>query len=83
MMSDDIRLLSVEIQNYRQYYGNHKLNFASREEGFTVIMGKNGEGKSNILKFKKKAQYQLPYGCFIVLTAYTYPLLSTYFFNLV
>ena len=36
-----------------------------------------------ILKFKKKAQYQLPYGCFIVLTAYTYPLLSTYFFNLV
>ena len=48
-MSDDIRLLSVEIQNYRQYYGNHKLNFASREEGFTVIMGKNGEGKSNLL----------------------------------
>ena len=48
-MSDDIKLVSVEIQNYRQYYGNHKINFASREEGFTVIMGKNGEGKSNLL----------------------------------
>ena len=36
-----------------------------------------------ILKYKKKAQYQLPYGCFIVLTAYTYPLLGTYFFNLI
>lgn len=48
-MSDNIRLISVEIENYRQYYGNHKINFASRDEGFTVIMGKNGEGKSNLL----------------------------------
>ena len=48
-MSQNIRLVSVEIENYRQYYGNHKVNFASREEGFTVIMGKNGEGKSNLL----------------------------------
>ena len=36
-----------------------------------------------ILKYKKKARYQLPYGCFIVLTAYTYPLLGNYFFNLI
>ena len=36
-----------------------------------------------ILKYKKKAHYQLPYGCFIVLTAYTYPLLGNYFFNLI
>ncbi|MBT5170895.1 MAG: AAA family ATPase [Candidatus Nitrosopelagicus sp.] len=48
-MSDNIRLISVEIENYRQYYGNHKINFVTREEGFTVIMGKNGEGKSNLL----------------------------------
>ena len=58
MMSDDIRLLSVEIQNFRQYYGNHKLNFASREEGFTVIMGKNGEGKSNLLNAINWCLYQ-------------------------
>ena len=36
-----------------------------------------------ILKFKKQANYQLPYGCFIVLTAYTYPILSPYFFSLI
>ncbi|RZD45668.1 MAG: hypothetical protein CXT78_04980 [Thaumarchaeota archaeon] len=48
-MSDDIKLISIEIENYRQYYDNHKINFVGREDGFTVIMGKNGEGKSNLL----------------------------------
>lgn len=48
-MSDEIKLISIEIQNYRQYYGNHKINFTSRDKGFTVIFGKNGEGKSNLL----------------------------------
>ena len=37
------------LENYRQYYGKVKINFSSREEGFTVIAGKNGEGKSNLL----------------------------------
>ena len=46
---DEIKLLSVEIENYRQYYGHHKIEFASREDGFTVIFGYNGEGKSNFL----------------------------------
>ena len=49
---DEIKLLSVEIENYRQYYGRHKIEFASREEGFTVIFGYNGEGKSNLLSKK-------------------------------
>ena len=52
-MADEIRLLSIELENFRQYYsGNNKtqkINFSSREEGFTVIAGKNGEGKSNLL----------------------------------
>ena len=46
---DEIKLLSVEIENYRQYYGHHKIEFTSREDGFTVIFGYNGEGKSNFL----------------------------------
>lgn len=48
-MSDEIKLISLEIQNYRQFYGNQKISFASRDKGFTVIFGKNGEGKSNLL----------------------------------
>jgi prepilin signal peptidase PulO-like enzyme (type II secretory pathway) len=36
-----------------------------------------------IIKYKKNIKYQLPYGCFIVLTTYSYQLLSPYFFNLI
>ena len=62
-MSENIRLVSVEIENYRQYYGIHKVNFASRDEGFTVIMGKNGEGKSNLLNAINWCLYeQEPHG---------------------
>jgi len=48
-MSDKIRIVSIELENYRQYHGKHKIDFSSREEGFTIIAGKNGEGKSNLL----------------------------------
>ena len=48
-MTEEIRIISIELENYRQYYGTHKINFSSREEGFTIIAGKNGEGKSNLL----------------------------------
>ena len=48
-MTEEIRIISLELENYRPYYGKHKINFSSREEGFTVIFGKNGEGKSNLL----------------------------------
>lgn len=48
-MSDEIRILTVELENFRQYYGKHKIEFSSRDEGFTIIAGKNGEGKSNLL----------------------------------
>ena len=48
-MSDEIRIISVELENYRQYYGKNKIEFSSRDEGFTIIAGKNGEGKSNLL----------------------------------
>lgn len=48
-MADEIKFISIEIQNYRQYYGSQKINFTSRDKGFTVIFGKNGEGKSNLL----------------------------------
>ena len=37
------------MKNYRQYYGSNKIEFAERAQGFTVIYGKNGEGKSNLL----------------------------------
>lgn len=48
-MSDYIRIISIELENYRPYYGKQKIDFSSRDEGFTIIAGKNGEGKSNLL----------------------------------
>ena len=48
-MADEIRIVSIELNNYRQYYGKQKIDFSSRNEGFTVIIGENGEGKSNLL----------------------------------
>ena len=48
-MSDEIRITSIELENYRQYYGKHKIVLSDRDEGFTVIFGRNGDGKSNLL----------------------------------
>ena len=48
-MAENIRLISLELNNYRQYYGKQHIDFSSREEGFTTLLGKNGEGKSNLL----------------------------------
>jgi len=49
LLTEDIRLISLELNNYRQFYGEQRVDFSSREEGFTTLLGKNGEGKSNLL----------------------------------
>jgi len=62
-MSDKIRIKSIFLENYRQYYGETKINFSTRDEGFTVIAGKNGEGKSNLLNAISWCLYhQEPHG---------------------
>ena len=48
-MSDEIQIMSIELENYRQYFGRHKIEFLDRDKGFTIIFGKNGDGKSNLL----------------------------------
>ena len=48
-MTDKIRFIEIEINNYRQYYGEQTVIFQDRESGFDVILGNNGAGKSNIL----------------------------------
>ena len=48
-MKDKIKITSIKIENYRQYFGIHNIEFPNREEGFSVIVGENGAGKSNLL----------------------------------
>ena len=48
-MSTKIKITSIKIENYRQYFGSQTVDFPSREDGFSVIVGENGAGKSNLL----------------------------------
>jgi DNA sulfur modification protein DndD len=48
-MTDRIRFIEIEINNYRQYFEEQTISFQDRKNGFDVILGNNGAGKSNIL----------------------------------
>ena len=48
-VKQEISLISLELENYRQYYGKQLVEFQTRDDGFTTIVGENGEGKSNLL----------------------------------
>ena len=48
-MSEKIKIASIRLENYRQYYGSQKVEFLNRDDGFSVIVGENGAGKSNLL----------------------------------
>src|SRR6266566_1528591 len=45
-----MKILSLELENYRQYKGKQKIEFsASDEKNFTIFVGANGAGKTNLL----------------------------------
>ena len=48
MMNDNIRIDEITLVNYRQYYGTVKINFSEKSSAFSVIIGNNGYGKSNL-----------------------------------
>lgn len=46
-----MRLIEMKIENFRQFYGNHTLHFSSEEkDNITVLIGRNGEGKTGIFR---------------------------------
>ena len=47
--NNELKILSLRMKNYRQYYGDHKISLASDDLNINIIQGENGEGKSNIL----------------------------------
>ncbi len=40
----------IEMSNFRQYYGNHRLDFAKGEKNITLILGENNAGKTGIYR---------------------------------
>lgn len=50
-------LQSMELQNFRQYYGNQQIEFAHGDKNITIIFGVNGQGKTGIFRALMFALY--------------------------
>lgn len=46
---NDLQIRFLKIKNYRQYYGEQKIDLSASNGNINIIQGENGEGKSNIL----------------------------------
>lgn len=45
-----MKIYELEIENFRQYYGKHRIVFSSTQKNVTVILGENGKGKTGIFR---------------------------------
>ncbi|WML56026.1 AAA family ATPase [Neobacillus sp. PS2-9] len=45
-----MKLLELEMENFRQYMGKQKVEFASNDKNITIIFGENGKGKTGIFR---------------------------------
>ncbi|MFW6030852.1 MAG: AAA family ATPase [Halanaerobiales bacterium] len=48
-----MKLKSIEVSNFKQYYGKQRIEFAGNEEDLknvTVIYGENGRGKTSLYR---------------------------------
>lgn len=45
-----MKILTMELENFRQFYGKQSLEFASEDENITIIFGENGKGKTGIFR---------------------------------
>lgn len=52
-----MKILSMELENFRQFYGNQKIDFASSDNNITIIFGENGKGKTGIFRALMFALY--------------------------
>lgn len=47
----------MELKNFRQFYGDQTINFASEDRNITIIFGENGKGKTGIFRALMFALY--------------------------
>lgn len=52
-----MKLLSISMNNFRQFYGQQTIEFAHGEENITIIFGENGKGKTGIFRALMFALY--------------------------
>ena len=47
-MRDELRISQITLNNYRQYYGKVTVEFTTKKNAFSILVGTNGAGKSNL-----------------------------------
>ena len=47
-MRDELRIEQITLTNYRQYYGKVVVKFSTEKNVFSILVGTNGAGKSNL-----------------------------------
>src|SRR5690625_2231846 len=52
-----MKILSMELENFRQYYGKQTIDFSSDFENITILFGENGKGKTGIYRALMFALY--------------------------
>lgn len=52
-----MKILTMELENFRQFYGNQTIEFAAEDENITIIFGENGKGKTGIFRALMFALY--------------------------
>lgn len=45
-----MKLLEISLYNFRQFYGQQKIEFAKGSQNITIIFGENGKGKTGIFR---------------------------------
>lgn len=45
-----MRLLELEMENFRQYIGSQTIEFAATDKNITIVFGENGKGKTGIFR---------------------------------
>lgn len=45
-----MKLIEISLNNFRQFYGKQKIEFAGGDENITIVFGENGKGKTGIFR---------------------------------
>lgn len=45
-----MELLKIEVENFRQFYGNQSVEFSTEKNNITIILGENGMGKTGMFR---------------------------------
>lgn len=52
-----MKIRKIELENFRQFYGHHTLEFGTDLENVTIVLGANGNGKTGIFRAAMFALY--------------------------